>query len=86
MIIPEDKKKIMTIMKMRKTAQGESLGSAQMKPEIVKHENGEIDGRHVAMQDFLAGMNEKSPEKMMRAMSNFHDLHSMNKKESETEE
>lgn len=75
MILPEDKKRIATIISSRKTAQGESLGSAPMKPEIVKDEQGEVDGRHIAAQDMMAAMHEKSPEKLMRAMANFHDLH-----------
>lgn len=86
MIIPDDKRKISTLISSRKSAKGEDLGSAPMKPEIVKSEGGEIDGRHVAMQDFLAGVHEKSPEKMMRAMGNFHDLHaSMPMDESQDE-
>lgn len=76
MIIPEDKRRISTIMSSRKSAKGEDLGAAPMKPEIVKTEDNEIDGRHVAAQDMMAAMHEKSPEKLMRAMANFHDLHS----------
>lgn len=75
MIMADDKRRIATIMASRKSAKGEDLGAAPMKPEIVKHEDGEIDGRHVAMKDFLAGVHEKSPEKMMHALGNFHDLH-----------
>lgn len=75
MIIGDDKKKIATIISSRKTARGESLGSAPMQPEIVKTEDGEIDGRHVAAQDIMSALHEKSPEKLMRALGNFHDLH-----------
>lgn len=85
MIIPDDNKRIATIMSMRKSAQGESLGSASMKPEIVKKEDGSVDGRHVAAQDMLAALNEKSPEKLMRALGNFMDLHSMHEDKEETE-
>lgn len=76
MIIPEDKKRIATIMASRKTAQGENLGSAPMKPEIVKMEDGSMDGRHAAAQDMMAALHEKSPERLMRAMANFQDIHS----------
>lgn len=86
MIMPDDKKRIATIISSRKSAQGENLGSAPMKPEIVKHEDGSMDGRHIAMQDFLAGVSEKSPEKMMRAMGNFHDLHASMKEMEPSEE
>lgn len=71
----DDKKTVATIMKMRKSAKGESLGSAPMKSEVVKDEAGEIDGRHVAAQDMMMALHEKSPEKLMKAMANFHDLH-----------
>lgn len=86
MIMSDDKKRMATIMASRKSASGEKLGAAQMKPEIVKHEDGTIDGRHVAMQDFLAGLSEKSPEKMMNAMANFNDLHSAPKSSGPSEE
>lgn len=85
MIMNDDKKRIATIMASRKTAQGENLGSASMKPEIVKTEDGEIDGRHVASQDMIAALHEKSPEKLMRALVNFHDIH-MSMPKGETEE
>lgn len=64
-----------TIMSGRKSASGEDLGSAPMKPEIVKLEDGSMDGRHAASQDMMAAIHEKSPEKLMRAMANFYDIH-----------
>ncbi len=76
MIIPEDKRRIATIMASRKSSKGEDLGAAPMKPAIVKTEDGAMDGRFVAAQDAMAAFHEKSPEKLMRALGNFHDLHS----------
>lgn len=76
MIIPEHKRAIMTIMAKRKPGGGERIaGPAPMKEEVVKSEDGEIDGRHLAAQDIMAAMHEKSPEKLMNALSAFHDLH-----------
>lgn len=46
-----------------------------MKEEVLKSEEGEPDPRHMAAQDVLAAMHEKSPEKLMNAMGAFHDLH-----------
>ncbi len=76
MIIPDDKRKIATIISSKRSAKGEKLGSAPMLAEVVKDDKGEIDGRHVAAQDIMMAMHEKSPEKLMNALANFHDLHS----------
>lgn len=75
MILPDDKKRIATIISRRKSASGENLGAAPMKPEIVKDEAGEVDGRHVASGDMLAAIKEGSAEKLMRALMNFQDIH-----------
>jgi len=84
MIFLDDKKRIETIMASRKSAKGEDLGAAQMKPEVVKDEDGEIDGRHVAAQDALVALADKSPEKFMRAIINMMDIHmGMEKPEEE---
>ena len=64
----------MTIMKKRSADGKHTVGPAPMKQEIVKDEDGEIDGRHVAMQDFLAATHEKSPEKMMQALIKKYSL------------
>lgn len=86
MIIPDDKKRIATMISSRRSAEGKDLGAAPMKTEVVKDEDGEIDGRHVAAGDMIAALNEKSPELLMRALINFHDLHmNMPKEESEEE-
>ncbi len=76
MIMPDDKKRIATIISSRKSAKGEDLGAAPMKSEVVKNEAGEIDGRHLAAQEMMSALHEKSPEALMRSMMNFIDLHS----------
>lgn len=74
----DEKKALMTIMRKRKESGGPSM-AAPMKTEEVKSEDGEPDGRHAAAQDMMAAMNEKSPEKLMEAMMNFHDLHAQDR-------
>ncbi len=74
MIMFDHKKAIGTIIGNRKLPDG-SHSKVEMKPEVAHKENGTTDGRHVAMQDFLSGVQEKSPMKMMHAMAAFHDLH-----------
>ncbi len=76
MILPEDKKRISTIMASRRSAKGEPLGRAEMKPEIVKTEDGELDGRHLAAQEIMMALQGKSPESLMKALGNFQELHS----------
>lgn len=85
MIFFDEKKKMQTIMSRRRKEGGEYSQAHEMKPEIVKTEDGEIDGRHVAMQDFMAAHAEKSPQKAMQALGNFIDLH-MSHKDSGTGE
>lgn len=60
----------------KRTPKGDKVSEAPMKPESVKDEHGEVDGRHVAAQDIIAAMHEKSADKLMQALANFHDLHS----------
>jgi hypothetical protein len=87
MIIPDLKRAITTVMSRRSSKGGaEVSGPAEMKPEMVKSEEGEVDGRHMAAQDLLAAISEKSPQKMMEAMANFHDLHAMKASEPEPKE
>lgn len=76
MIIGDEKKTIATIIASRRSAKGEKLGRSEQKAEIVKTEDGELDGRHVAAQDILHALSAKSPEQLMQALSNFQDLHS----------
>lgn len=70
-----DKKRDMsTVMKMRKKA-GADLGPSPMKNEDSKEEDGSMDGRHMAMEDFHMASKEGSASKMKDAMINFLDLH-----------
>lgn len=73
-----DKKNAVTVMMKKRGPQGGEVlsGPSPQKAETVLDEEQMPDGRHTAMQDFLAGVHEKSPEKMMQAMMNFHDMHS----------
>lgn len=77
-MLHDDKKALMTIMRKRSESGGKAM-AAPMKTEEVKSEDGEPDGRHAAAQDMMAAMHEKSPEKLMAAMMNFHDLHAMDR-------
>jgi hypothetical protein len=85
MMILDKKKALMTIMSKRNDGSGETT-SAPMQSEVVKSEDGEIDGRHAAAQDIMAAIHEKSPAKLMEAMANFYDLHMSRKMEPESEE
>jgi len=86
MIIPDDKRRISTIIASRKSAKGVSLGSAPVKPEVVKEASGEIDGRHVAAEEILIAIAEKSAAQLMNALANFHDLHSSRSLAADSEE
>lgn len=82
MMMVDDKKALMTILRKRKEA-GAPVSAAPMKQESVKDEDGVPDGRLAAAQDALAAFHEKSAEKLMGALGNFYDLHSMQKPTSE---
>jgi hypothetical protein len=87
MILFDDKKRMATILARRKNTSGEPMGAAQIKPEVVKTEDGEIDGRHVAMKDLMVAMHEeKSPHKAMQALANFIDLHHQHREMNPPEE
>jgi len=78
MMMFDDKKAISSILSKR-SPKGESMGKAPMKAEMSKSEDGTPDPRHAAAQDMIMALHEKSPEKLMQAMANFHDLHAMHK-------
>lgn len=82
-----DKKNAVTVMMRKRGPQGGEVlsGPTPMKSESVMDEEHMPDGRHEAMQDFLAGVHEKSPDKMMQAMANFHDIHASMAKEPDQE-
>lgn len=76
MFIHDKKNAVTVMMKKRGPSGGEVItGPSPQKPEHVMDEDREPDGRHAAMEDFLAGVHEKSPMKMAQAMANFHDIH-----------
>ncbi len=89
MIIPDQKKAVMTIMAKRSPKDG-ATSSAPMKSEVVKEEDGAMDGRHAAAQDVMMAMHEKSAHKLMEALANFMDMHmsrgDKNDEEDELEE
>ena len=87
MIIPDLKKRITTVMASRRSPSGEPLaGPAPMNPELPsKDEDGEVDGRHAAATDIISAMHEKSPAKMVEALANFMDMHSLRKSAPEPE-
>lgn len=84
MFMHDDEKAITSILS-RRSSKGEALGKAEMKPEAVKDEDGMPDPRHAAAQDIMIAMSEKSPERLMQALANFHDLH-MSHKEPDGDE
>lgn len=70
-----DKKRDSGSMMSRRKMGDMEFGPASMKNESSKDEDGEMDGRHMAMQDFMAAHQEGSAEKAKQAMINFIDLH-----------
>lgn len=80
-------KALQTIMKKRKAGGGEIVaGPAPMNEEVVKDEEGNLDGLHLASQDIMAAFHEKSAEKLNSALKNYLDLYSNQEEESEEEE
>lgn len=72
----DDHRKALTQIMAKRNHKGEqTMSPTPMKPEIVKSEGGEIDGRHLAAQEMIAAHHEKSPQKLMEAMMNFMDMH-----------
>lgn len=72
----DDHKKAITTMMGKRDSKGErTMSPTPMKAEIVKTEEGEPDGKHAAMQEFMAAHSEGSPHKMAQALSNFMDIH-----------
>ena len=83
----DDHKKTAQIIVGRKKANGERVSEpTEMQAETVKTEDGELDGRHEAMQDFLAAHKDNSPEGMMNALANFIDIHHSMAEEDEEPE
>jgi hypothetical protein len=56
-----------------------------MLPEVSKNDDGTPDGRHAAMEDFMAAHRAGSAQGMTDAMANFVDIHnSMQKQDTES--
>jgi hypothetical protein len=75
MFFDDHAKSINTIMSKRHPKGMVEMDQTPMKPEIVKTQDGEMDGKHLAAQDILAAHHSKSASKMREAMENFIDLH-----------
>lgn len=76
MMILDKKRALMTVLAKRGEKGGEHVsGPAPMKEEDSMTKPGMEDGRHAAAQDMISAMHEKSPQKLMDAMANFHDIH-----------
>jgi len=76
MFFDDKKRAVTTIMSKRHPKTGDMImENVTMKAEVVKDEGGEVDGRHLAAQEILGAMHEKSPHKLMSALMNFMDIH-----------
>lgn len=77
MFFGDDPKRVATIIASKRPEGGgpKVMSNTPMKPEKVVDDTGQVDGRHVAAQEMLGAMHEKSPMKLMDALSNFIDIH-----------
>lgn len=74
-----------TIMSKRKP-DGEKVSETPLKPQVVKDEDGNVDGRHEAAQDVMAAFHAKDAIKLDQALRNHHDLHMALSKQDEDKE
>ena len=79
----DKKKELQTLIARRSGSGDRTMDPTPMKNEVVKTQDGELDGRHLAAQEALAAVHEGSPEKFMSAIGNFMDLHSSMKDKPE---
>lgn len=87
MIIPDLKSRVTTMIGSRRDSSGEMLSSpVEMKAEKSMTEPGEPDERHIAAGDLISAIHEKSPQKLMEALSNFIDLHQIHTSKGSKEE
>jgi predicted Abi (CAAX) family protease len=87
MALWDKKKQLQTVMARRRDGKGEVIAAvAPVKPEIVKDDEGHIDHLHVAAQDMLSAIHEKSAEALMRAIVNFIDMYEAQPHEEALEE
>lgn len=75
MFMDDPKKAAMTILAKRKASGERTMAPTPMKTEVVKDEDGEVDGRHVAAQDILSAHGEGSAQKLSEALGHFLDMH-----------
>lgn len=81
----DDSRKAVTTIMAKRSPKGEPLMSpTAMKKEVVKDEDGQDSGLHAAAQDIIAAHHEKSPHKLMEAMSNFINIHKSDGSELES--
>lgn len=78
-----DEKKALTTIISKRKSDGEKVSAAPMKTEEVKSEDGKEDPRHLAAQDILSAIHEKSADKLNQALQNHHDLHSSMKSDEQ---
>lgn len=72
----DKKHQIQTIMSRRRKADGGIISEmAPIKPEVVKDADGELNHLHIAAQDILSAVHEKSAEALMRALVAFVDMY-----------
>lgn len=82
----DDSRKAITTMMAKRSEKGgpHTMAPTGMKPEETKTEDGQMDGLHAAAQDIIAAHGEKSAHRLMEAMSNFINIHSMQKHNAES--
>jgi len=83
MFFEDHKKAVGTIMSKRGPKGEVTMDKTPMKPEIVKDEEGEMDGKHLAAQDIMAAHHSGSADKLKHALGNFVDLHMAGNKKEE---
>lgn len=79
MFFDDHKKAVATMIAKRRGAINSTPIS--MKSQMSREENGEIDGRHAAAEDAIAAFHEKDPHKVIKALSNYIDIHNSRSKD-----
>ncbi len=79
MFFDDHRKAITTIIGKRNSKGERTMEPTPLKPEIMKSEGGEVDGKHAAAQDILGAHHSKSPEMLMHALANFINIHLLEK-------
>jgi hypothetical protein len=82
MFFDDHKKSITTMMKKRSSKGDLVSGPTPLKPEVVRDEEGDLSGKHIAAQDIIAAHHEGSADKLNQALSNFIDLHKLGPSEA----